>query len=193
VKPASSIVLSTILILCTTSCGSTNAAPDGCQSTCSGNTPVICGEGGEPIVGTPCGPTDLCYNATCIPASAVNSGDTAAPPTPDVIKPVKQNQCTNSADRAIINDPKINQHAEAEKCVVDCIGAGDVYACGEICLVDATGLSTGCSSCYVNLERCAIERCLTPCAAGSATKGCISCKQEQGCSDGFDQCSGIVS
>ena len=65
---------------------------------------------------------------------------------------------------------------------------GDPAGCTTSCLVNETGLSQGCASCFGALLQCAIDNCIGQCLdPGSAA--CATCTEQQ-CLGAFSTCSG---
>ena len=67
-----------------------------------------------------------------------------------------------------------------EECVTECVEEA----------VD--GLSTECSACYGELERCGIEvLCRTQCELNACSRSCIDCLNLAGCIERFEDCRGL--
>ncbi len=94
--------------------------------------------------------------------------------------------CQNEADQAIISEVDVT--AEASSCGLGCLGQGP--ECGANCVVEKTGLTADCAGCYGESINCAIENCVAACAADPAAEACVECREENGCTPGFYECSG---
>ena len=67
-----------------------------------------------------------------------------------------------------------------EECVTECVEEA----------VD--GLSTECSACYGELERCGIEElCRTQCELNACSRSCLDCLNLAGCIEEFEDCRGL--
>jgi hypothetical protein len=65
--------------------------------------------------------------------------------------------------------------------------------CAVTCIVDDTGMSAECSTCYAALVACTIDNCLTECGAAPASDACTQCQIDSGCRSDFDDCSGLTT
>jgi len=75
--------------------------------------------------------------------------------------------------------------AELADCVVTC-------AQGLIEEVTGSQLSTECSGCYGDSVSCSAELCATSGCSNPTSSSCIQCRCEEGCTPGFDVCSGLA-
>lgn len=123
--------------------------------------------------------------------------DTAQPETTeDTTQPetTPTGACTNEADLAIIqaNDPS----GTAGQCGLACLGDADPRACSADCItngkgnITGTGLSDGCSGCYADTIKCAIDNCIPQCL-DTASQACADCRENAGCNAAFYACSGL--
>ena len=85
-----------------------------------------------------------------------------------------RNNPSSFCDSLIFNLPQY------EECVTECVeGAVD-------------GLSTECSACYGELERCGIEvLCRTQCELNACSRSCLDCLNLAGCIEEFEDCRGL--
>jgi hypothetical protein len=63
--------------------------------------------------------------------------------------------------------------------------------CVAFCIAGATGLSSGCASCYGEAAACGAAFCTFACAGDLNSPSCVACRVENGCIPGFDTCSGL--
>jgi hypothetical protein len=67
-----------------------------------------------------------------------------------------------------------------EECITECVEE----------TVD--GLSTECSACYGELERCGLELfCRTQCQLNNCSRSCLDCLNRAGCIEEFEDCRGL--
>jgi hypothetical protein len=64
-------------------------------------------------------------------------------------------------------------------------------ACVAFCIAGATGLSSGCASCYGEAAACGAAFCTSSCVGDINSPSCVACRVENGCIPGFDTCSGL--
>jgi hypothetical protein len=90
--------------------------------------------------------------------------------------------CTNAEDLAIVCEPGF---------------VGEVEACAEPsgrlvgpCLVEDTGVSAECASCYGAVVRCIVEHCFHVCAPVQDPPACEECQVESGCDAVLNECTG---
>jgi hypothetical protein len=102
--------------------------------------------------------------------------------------PPPEEQCTNTDDMAIIEST--DTLGVATDCMFSCIADADPDACTHACIVDATGLSDGCTGCYVDGLNCVVDNCLVECAADPSSIECNDCMMTS-CSADFLLCSGL--
>ena len=132
-------------------------------------------------------------------AGTGGSGGTAPEPPVD--------QCVNDADQAIFDELGAEIGEIAAGCgtppSTPCGGelgsviGGDrseaaitaLSDCISQCISDATGLSSGCTSCYGLITTCAVGTCFEACGADPGSAECVECTSEN-CSF-FDACLGI--
>lgn len=75
-------------------------------------------------------------------------------------------------------------------CGFDCFGADDVQACLVECIIDDSGFSQGCATCFALTIMCTLDNCLTECMADPTSDDCAAC-QEENCMPDFMECSGL--
>jgi hypothetical protein len=95
--------------------------------------------------------------------------------------------CVNAADQDIIDTVNIVQHAA--NCIVSCMS--DV-ACLTDCISDDTGLSEACSACFAEGTLCIYSNCLSQCLSDPESAACLECREESGCNEAFEACSGLT-
>jgi hypothetical protein len=100
-------------------------------------------------------------------------------------------QCTNAADIAIIEGGSVNPTGAAGDCGLVNLGTDDARVCALFCVAQATDLSDGCASCYAATVACSITNCLGACAADPGADRCTECRDAQGCTQLFYDCSGL--
>ena len=141
-----------------------------------------------------CAANEHCENSVCVPHTATcdpacaegevcNMGTCEAAPTPAT------NQCTNDDDLAKIEagDP----NGAATTCGLGCLANADPATCSMDCVTKETGLSEGCSGCYVETIVCTIDNCVGDCAVDPSSDACTSCQNTAGCIERFYACSGL--
>lgn len=75
-------------------------------------------------------------------------------------------------------------------CGVGCAGDEDVSACTSACVVEETGISTGCGMCFGDLSECTLGMCLEDCI-NVESEDCAACQEAMGCNSGFEECAGF--
>jgi hypothetical protein len=72
----------------------------------------------------------------------------------------------------------------------DCVGA-----CTQNTIEDITGsrLSDGCGACYSESVACSAAECATSGCSNPTSTECVTCRCVEGCTPGFDVCSGLPS
>jgi hypothetical protein len=72
--------------------------------------------------------------------------------------------------------------------LTDCVGA-----CTQNTIEDITGsqLSAECGACYSESVACSAENCATSMCSNPTSTPCVRCRCEEGCTPGFDACSGL--
>ena len=90
--------------------------------------------------------------------------------------------CTNIEDLAIVCDPSFMEEVEA------CGDPAGAFVAP--CLVENTGVSPDCASCYGTAVRCIVENCLHVCAPTPESQECEDCYVENGCIALLDECTG---
>jgi hypothetical protein len=96
--------------------------------------------------------------------------------------------CTNPADYQTLETlGEAGLNEAIGSCIGDCFTPGSP-GCGT-CLGGATGLSDGCTACFVAVTECTIASCVTFCI-DSASAACAECREEN-CNPDFIECSGI--
>ncbi len=93
--------------------------------------------------------------------------------------------CTNEADKKIIDDPKFKD--TVKNCASGALGNAKKATS---CIIDKTGLSSGCGLCWGDLMDCTFKNCLSQCAFNPDSKGCTECL-ENNCYPTFKSCSGL--
>ena len=95
----------------------------------------------------------------------------------EVVEPA--GACTNEADDTLLATEELRDAvtASATDCGIGCLGEDDVGACSVACLVDATGLSSECSTCYAGMVNCSKDNCLAKCLADPSKIGRASCRE----------------
>ena len=94
--------------------------------------------------------------------------------------------CTNSGDLGRLESLGDVGLSEAiTSCITMCFNP---TTCAP-CLEGATGLSTECSTCFVEITTCTINNCVGQCL-DSASDACAQCRADN-CNDAFVECSGV--
>ncbi len=123
----------------------------------------------------------------------VEPGEDVTEPGEDTItEPPPTDQCLNPDDGAIIQpDGGAAASEAARECGMGCMVADDIIECATPCVVEETGLSEGCSGCYVGIIVCTIEKCISDCITDSTSAECVACQMDKGCLPDFYQCTGF--
>jgi len=178
--------------LCSPDCAGKECGNDGCGGSCGACTGCgeECADGvclfaacdgkecGADWCGGTCGTCEAdgtCYAGACLPSV---------------------DACLNQEDLAIIQDQAAMLGTEADDCAAGCVGseATPYIDCATPCMEETTGLSAGCSICYLGKSKCTAVHCPEDCLEGSNSSApvCIACQEENGCSDTFYACSGLM-
>ena len=96
--------------------------------------------------------------------------------------------CTNAADLAAVCDPGFAD--EAETCARDAISDPGATA---PCLVENTGVSSDCASCYGPAVRCIVNSCSHVCGPTPDSQECDDCLVENGCHTLLASCTGDLA
>lgn len=97
--------------------------------------------------------------------------------------------CDNTADRAIIDNPNVDQDAITGECSRNCFTATAFVTCVAQCVNEQTGLSDNCSNCYGQTAECGKTNCLMACMGGASPE-CETCLDEN-CHPAFVECAGV--
>jgi hypothetical protein len=118
---------------------------------------------------------DVTYCSEDLPASIgiCKAGACVALPT---------DGCTNAEDLAVVCDP-----AFIEK--VETCARSSPWATAS-CVIENTGVSVECASCYGAAARCVIDICAEVCAPGPDSQACKDCQAESGCFTLLANCTG---
>jgi len=118
---------------------------------------------------------------------------------PSSSMPDSPNACRNQSDCDVIASDKVREISRV--CGLSCRSYTDcdeLEACNRKCVVDTTknqvmapGLTDGCADCYAGIAGCALEKCLTECAANADAPDCVKCSFTSGCRLAFEACSGL--
>jgi hypothetical protein len=119
-------------------------------------------------------------------------GDMTMTDMDDVMMPT--GMCMNAEDGAILNDPEMDVAGVTTDAATACYLGGatedDAYvACTSEALIDETGLSDECADCFVQNALCAKNNCLVECLTDPVA--CETCRDENGCTSAFYECSGL--
>jgi len=52
-------------------------------------------------------------------------------------------------------------------------------------------LTDACAGCYAESVACTIENCIGECVSDPESDACIQCREDEGCTPGFFDCSGL--
>jgi len=162
-------------------CGGTCGATKGCGDECADGVCLFAAcdgrECGVDWCGGTCGTCEAdstCYGGRCHPSV---------------------DACLNEGDSAIIQVHGDLLGTEADDCAMACVGseATPYIDCATPCMEETTGLSAGCSICYLGKSKCSAVHCSENCPDGSSSgaPACIACQEENGCNDAFYACSGL--
>lgn len=133
-----------------------------------------------------CDPVDGCI------FTAVEDGSFCYPdlsfPIPGVCKAgscgaLPTQACTNAEDLESVCDPRFEDEVQA--CATLRFEPGTAP-----CLVESTGISVDCASCYGAVVHCVFENCFGVCVAGTDPEECDACKAGHGCDTPFADCTG---
>jgi len=145
-------------------------------------TPVFCFDGNE-CTEDRCDPPDGC-NFTAVEDVTFCFEDFH--PEIGVCKAgacvVAMDACTNAEDLTLVCDPSFMEEVEA------CGDAAGAFVAP--CLVENTGVSADCASCYGTAARCIVENCFQVCPTAPDSQECEDCYVENGCIALLDECTG---
>jgi hypothetical protein len=113
--------------------------------------------------------------------------------------------CDNSGDLAVIGNAETNPADKAAACGTStaCLPLAlqqkvdEFETCVRDCMLDGDRpnfefeVSEGCTECYVDSVRCTATQCLGQCATDPSSTGCVSCREDKGCTPSFYDCSGL--
>jgi hypothetical protein len=140
------------------------------------------GAGGSTTTSTTVGPTTTSTTVgpttTSTTVSVSSSSSTTTSSTGGV------GACSDNLDQKILLNSVIWQIGV--KCAMT---TGANPGADLMCIVAATGLSTGCANCLVTDTECAVQFCLTPCLNNPNGPACASCRTAN-CLSAFAACSG---
>jgi hypothetical protein len=96
-----------------------------------------------------------------------------------------------------LNGGEVDATGAAQTCGLGCLANEDPGACSMTCVVEATGLSQGCSGCFVQTIVCTIDNCVGACAVDPTSEDCGKCQSgdnenEVNCIAEFYACSGLT-
>ncbi len=173
---------------------------------------ALCGLFTTTLAFTACGDDE---KTTHTDTAAETTADTTAPDTtaPDTTAEVAEevvaptNQCTNTADLAVICSTDKDPAAKAGACGTStaCIGLAlqgkiaEFETCTRDCMLDAARpnftfvVSATCTDCYVASVACTAVQCLGSCASDPDSEACVTCRQEKGCTPSFFACAGDLT
>jgi len=95
---------------------------------------------------------------------------------------VAMEACTNTEDLALVCDAGFMEEVEA------CADPAGILVAP--CLVENTGASADCASCYGTAVRCIGENCFHVCPTAPDSQECEDCYVENGCIALLDECTG---
>lgn len=96
--------------------------------------------------------------------------------------------CTNEADLAIVCPEAFQDNVRT--CATAAAGQPGPTAA---CLVEDTGVSADCASCYGDTSGCILANCLgSGCATDANGEDCLACRAEF-CDDALNSCTGDLS
>ncbi len=140
-----------------------------------------------------CGPGERCVAGVCVPHDDGtcefdgNCGDGEYCDDGVCVSVGVSDNCTER-DLEIIESSDVVESAQT--CGLGCLGDDDPGTCSAECIVDSTGLSYPCASCYGAMVSCTIDHCLVPCASDPSSDEYLEC-QVASCMGAFEECSGI--
>ena len=132
-----------------------------------------------------------------VAADDTAAGDTAAADDTaaagDATEYPAEGACTNDADMALDLGVVGEKTSDiATSCYLGGATEDAAYiTCATEGLIAETGVSEGCADCYVQNALCAKNNCLVPCL--SDPDACTECRDENGCTDAFFNCSGDIT
>ncbi|MBI5532466.1 MAG: hypothetical protein HY898_07115 [Deltaproteobacteria bacterium] len=94
--------------------------------------------------------------------------------------------CTNTADLAIIQGSTDFQ-TKVGDCAKSNMGADPAT---KNCIIQQTGISDACATCFGAEIKCAASKCMVQCIADSNSQPCKDCRA-QNCDPAFTVCSGL--
>jgi len=100
--------------------------------------------------------------------------------------------CMNADDGALLQADQDGITEDATTCGLGCMADEDKPGCSTTCVAEATGLSEGCTACYVGMILCSIDNCLQICAPDTSSEACAACQEEFACYTDFYACSGLT-
>ena len=153
-------------------------------------TPDDAVETPDDAVETPDDAVETPDDAVETPDDAVETPDDAVETPDDAVEAA--GACMNADDGALIQADQEGISDAAKNCGLECMADEDAGACATACVVDSTGLSEGCSGCYVGMILCSITNCLVECAADPGSDACATCQVENDCYTDFYACSGLT-
>ena len=126
---------------------------------------------------------------------------------------VRPGNCTSAADEEALgktypvagldgSTAEVEPRDVARTCGIDCVTQGlqtaeELRACSEACIIQTTGLSTGCAGCLVDSVECGRENCLGECLSDDR-EACFRCTCGENnfgvnCIEPYEVCSGLPS
>jgi hypothetical protein len=148
--------------------------------------PVVCDDRNECTDDT-CNPPDGC-NFTAVEDGANCFADLIGMCEAGACVDLPTDACTNAEDLAVVCGPGFVD--EVETCAHDAIGDPGGIA---PCLVENTGVSAYCASCYGAAIHCIFQSCLPVCAPASDSRACDDCQAEYGCDTLLANCIGDLA
>jgi hypothetical protein len=101
--------------------------------------------------------------------------------------------CMNAEDGAILASMDVADATStaATDCYLGGATEDEAYVtCTSEALIDETGLTAGCVDCFVQSALCAKNNCLVECLSDPVA--CETCREENGCTSSFYECSGLA-
>jgi hypothetical protein len=117
---------------------------------------------------------------------------------PSTTYPDSDSPCRNSSDCEIIEGSNVRE--TARNCGLGCrdkLECDERSECNSGCVImgtnlyQAPGLTPECADCYAEISACALEFCLSECAANADAPDCVFCQLAMGCRLPFERCSGL--
>lgn len=131
---------------------------------------VGCGDGGEESEGETCERSNIECSAAAGASDAV---------------------CVNDTDCGDVESG--DYRATAKDCLLnECTEAADQAQCVADCLVSTNGVTAECSACYGASAACSSDNCFAECASDGDSCECVTCQEENGCTQDFFDCSGLA-